>query len=297
MPNSTPPGPEDGPPTEVSAPAQSMDTDPKEVAAPTRQDRVHRRRERDRRVERFAVRGVFLLSLLVAVSALVYVNLYVDSAPSLPPARPPTPQLSPPVYSAGVDKLPELPALTALPDKGLTIVAEGLPDVRALKAGRGRPAIAALATCRFAYAVWEFSPNHRFRFLSTCAPLKGEVLVGAYEIVGTELRMSPLNTQVDQLVSRFQVERPSSMRTRVLSKGGSPWLEVRQRVNVIRQGMLGDRFHKAYQDKNTVQIPGLVSKREAAPEKAPKKAPQDPLLDLLRLDSGPQERLRLPPPS
>lgn len=139
----------------------------------------------------------------------------------------------------------------------MTIAAEGLPEVAASGVVEAPASVAALETCRFAFAVWEFSPNKRFRFLTTCPALKGQIMVGAYEISGSTIRMSALVDPPVQILSVFEVEKPSRLVSslRVDHPGTPPiTLVVNQRVTTIRAGIEGEAFRDTYAPRNTMQV-------------------------------------------
>lgn len=171
--------------------------------------------------------------------------------------------------SSSREAVSDLPALLEMQTQGLTIVAEGLPEV-ATKAGGGAgiPVLATIETCRFAYGVWEFSPNRVFRFLPTCGALAGQILVGAYEVDGAVVRMSPLHSAPAEITSVFQVEKPSTMRSdvRIRAAGKEVLFSVRQAVTVIRGGLEGDMFRASYAGRNTVRVPGLHGLPSGSPD-------------------------------
>lgn len=182
-------------------------------------------------------------------------------APMVGPPRP---------VAVGGEARPEIPALTAMLDQGLTIVAEGLPDLGLAK-GQVSPEVAAEISCRLAFGIWEFSPNHRFRFLSSCQAFDGEILVGAYTIEGADVLLSPLPAGRGEMRGLFKVERPSEMQTGIKLPSGL--VTIRQRVNVIKTGLLGDDLRFRYQERNRLRIP-------SAPPKAGEAEEADPLLKL-----------------
>jgi len=253
--------------------------------------RRQRKRERDRRAERRAMQTIVLVFLGLGGGALFLVNTMVedDVSPPPPPVDPTKQAVVPPpppsgVLSTRIDETPDIPAFQHLRDTGLTIAAEGIPQVDALEGGSSVAALAALETCRFAYAVWEFSPNKRFRFMTTCGALDGQVMFGAYEIDGATIRMSPLITDTDAVISEFQVEKPSKMISRVSrARDGPQVLEINQKVTAMRPGMDGDAWRDAFMDRNTIHLPGEKPKTEHAPQPPPPPAKKgDPLLDLLK---------------
>ena len=268
------------------------------------QSRRQRRRLRDRRAERRAVQVLVALFVGLGGLALLTVNFLLDDTPSTPPAEalglsvgaavaqmaPPTEHaLGDPATEAEADGFVEtidLPALRQLKNEGLTIVAEGLPEVSAMQNGPNVGPLAARETCRFAYGVWEFSPNSRFRFIPTCAAMDGQVLFGAYSVRGTVIRMSPLRVAGVSMVSEFEVEKPSRLVTEVVVGEGQYTLSVKQRVTVIRPGLFGESFFNTYVDRNTLSVPGRKirpsPRTEPQPRSPPPKTKRDPLLDLLR---------------
>ena len=152
---------------------------------------------------------------------------------------------------------------------------------------------------RFAYGIWEFSPNHAFRFLSTCAVLDGQVLVGAYEIRGSAIHLSPITSDGTTTISVFEVEKPSRMVSKVSiqprADGPAVVLEVRQRITGMRPGMDGNAFFRTFASRNTTEIQGMPTRREAGgpggqaasrePRSEPKKGgakDNDPVLELLK---------------
>lgn len=259
--------------------------------------RRQRRRERDKRAERRAIQTVIFVFVGLGGAALVGVNVLLPEEPVSPPpkakAKEDGVQKAPPrrragVISTSIDETPNIPAFRALTNEGLTIVAEGLPQVDALSNQTSVQALAALETCRFAYAVWEFSPNKRFRFMSTCGALDGQVMFGAYEIDGAVLRMSPLVTDTDSVVSEFFVERPSRMISKVSRyQGGPEVLTISQKVTDMRPGLDGEAWRDAFSGKNTINLPGgrrgsSAPPRRPSPPPPAKKKGGDPLLDLLK---------------
>ncbi|MBK6686202.1 MAG: hypothetical protein IPG45_17145 [Deltaproteobacteria bacterium] len=219
-----------------------------------------RRRERDRRAERRAIQLVIAVFVGLGGAGLLAVNYLVEDDQGPPtegprgPAVPPPPKTVPgkrSTFAEGAD----IPAIGSMNSEGLTIAAEGLPEVLADVEDGSLANLAGLQTCRYAYGVWEFSPNKRFRFLTTCEALVGQVLVGAYEIQGTVVRMSPLSSVEGTLTSEFQVEKPSTIKTIVQTRSGRT-LQVNQRVTTMRSGLDGEAFRATYFPKNTIQIPG-----------------------------------------
>lgn len=274
---------DDPPPAE---PPQRSSTEMAEVS------RRHRKRERDRRAERRAMQLVVLLFLGLGGGAFALVNLMLEDPPPSGPVEvaevaetPPPPPTG--VISTQIDETPDIPALQNLVDVGLTIAAEGIPQVDATEEGAGMGALAALETCRFAYAVWEFSPNKRFRFMTTCSALDGQVMFGAYVIDGAVIRMSPLITDTDAVVSEFHIARPSKMVSHVSrTRDGPVVLEISQKVTAIRPGLDGDSWRDAFSAKNTIHLPGERTKAPPpsapSPPPPPKQAEGDPLLELLK---------------
>ncbi len=243
------------------------------------------------------VLGVFLgfgaIALVVVNSDLVDTPAPATPPPAASGAPVPTapPRPSAPHLSSTPAEAPDIPALESMRSEGLTIVAEGLPRVIALDPNAPPQALAGVESCRFAYAVWEFSPNQAYRFMSTCGAAEGETLVGAYQIDGSRIRMSPLQSGPVELVSVFEVQRPSSMTTEITVKrsGRAPIrMRVKQRVTGMRQGMDGDAWRRSYIKKNTIKVnsgaatrppPGRPAPRPKAP---PPEASGDPVLDLIR---------------
>ncbi len=258
-------------------------------------DRRRRRRERDRQAERRALMIGASVFLGLGGAGLAAVNYMVeDPPPTVPPpidpnaktkAPPPPPPERPGVFSTEVNEVHNIPALRYMAREGLTIAAEGIPQVDALMAGSEVQGLAAFETCRFAYGVWEFSPNKRFRFLTTCGALEGAVMVGAYEIQGAVVRMSPLISNHGSVVSEFHVKKPSKIKSWVTLKGASaPQLSIVQRVTAIRPGQEGEGFRRTYVGRNTINIrrpPPAPSAPPPSPPSGSKKA-KDPLLDLLK---------------
>ncbi len=255
------------------------------------------RRERDRRAERRALQLVVLLFLGLGGGAFAVVNLLVEDDPPAvappPPADPDQQAVVPPppppgVISTAIDETPNIPAFRHLSDEGLTIAAEGIPQVDALEGGNSIAALAALETCRFSYSVWELSPNKRFRFMTTCAALEGQVMFGAYEIDGAVIRMSPLVSDTDSVVSEFYVERPSKMVSRVSNvRDGPVVLEIHQKITAMRPGLDGDAWRDGFADKNTIHLPGERAPDHSKgpstpPPPPPAKKGGDPLLELLK---------------
>lgn len=237
-----------------------------------------RRRERDRRAERTALAVVTLVFLGIGTGGYYVLSsglldggsdaaaddgsLAATSGRTEPALRPPPVERR--SVSAAIDETPDLPAIRMMGGDGLTVAAEGIPEVTSDDTRPAAGVAAAIETCRFAYGVWEFSPNKRFRFMTTCGPMAGQILVGAYEIQGSRLRLSPLVDGAVTLVSEFEVEKPSKMLTHV--KVGSPerpiLLEVTQRITTIRAGLEGEAFRATYAPRNTLQPPGVRAPSE-----------------------------------
>lgn len=259
-----------------------------ELAEPSRR---RRRRERDRRLEKRAIFLVLFLFVGGGAAALMAIDVFMPEEASTPvevnPAAAVATGLAAPVrrpsgvISSGIEQSPDLPVLRLLEREGITIGAEGLPEVLALTGSANVSAQAALESCRFAFSVWELSPNKRFRFLSTCGLLKGQVLVGAYAVSGTKIRLSPLSANGVVLTTELSLERPTRATTSVSIAGAkTPMLAVKQRLTAIRPGLEGDGFRNAFAPRNN------ISPRVAAPAPRPAapsapSAPRDPILDLL----------------
>ena len=274
--------------------------------------RRQRRRERDRRAERRAIQVVVALFLGIGGLAFLAVNALLEEPkpPAAPVAvngaengaaspgqgvvEPNKPALAPGVFASRATETTDLPVIRSMKSEGLTLAAEGIPEVLADEEGQDVALKAALETCRFAYGVWELSPNRRFRFLTTCPGLEGQILLGAYEVQGTVVRMSPLMSLGAELVTELQLEKPSQARTRVTVREGGRALEltVNQRLTTMRAGLEGEGFRDTYRGRNTLQVPGLrppgaapSSPRPAAPPPPaapPARPSNDPLLELLR---------------
>ncbi len=253
--------------------------------------RKARRRERDQRAERRAMQVLVFLFVGLGGLAFIAVGFIPDDPPT--PAQPavdgglavapPPPPKRPGIVST-FEETADLPALKSLSDEGLTVAAEGLPEVTAASDATGLESQAALQTCRFAYGVWEFSPNKRFRFLTTCGALDGQILVGAYQVQGTKVRMSPLTVGSVTITTEFEVQKPSKMKSQLTLRDGTV-LMVSQRVTAIHPGMEGEGFRNTFAPKNTLLPQGLRNvpspTAPSAPPPPSKKA-KDPLLDLLR---------------
>jgi hypothetical protein len=282
----------------VEAPSQLTVHDPPEPPPRSSTElseraRRQRRQERDRRAERRAIGVVVMGLVLLGGGALVAVNVLMDDPPPSPPAPvDPAAQaaLTPPrprgVISTPIEETPDLPVLRFLRQDGLTVGAEGLPEVVADSASSDVAPRAAVESCRFSYGVWEFSPNKRFRFLTTCEALKGQILVGAYEVEGAKLRMSPLAAQEVLLVTEMTLEKPSEARTVVLRAGDqAPILEVRQRLTAMRPGLEGEAFRDAFEPRNTIAPRGAAPAPAPPPPAVappPAEAPRDPVLEMLQ---------------
>jgi hypothetical protein len=250
-----------------------------------------RRRERDRRAEKTALRLVFGLFVALGVGGYFLINSELVSGPEEERdstagaenrADAPPPVKAPPKSkgtTSKFDETPDIPALRALMSEGLTIAAEGIPEVVAAEQSNPASLAAATETCRFAYGIWEFSPNKRFRFLTTCSAFEGQTLVGAYEVQGSVVRMSPLIDGAVEIVSEFEVEKPSKMHSAIKVTAGEQAfkLDVHQLVTTIRGGLQGEAFRDSFAPKNTLSLPGQHRQDGAAP-----KPSKDPLLDLIK---------------
>lgn len=257
------------------------------------------RKERDRRAERRAIQVLLAVAVAAGVVGFLAINFLVDDSSSADPEKGgpslavakkkqvrKTKPARPGVRSSPIDETPDLPALRSMQREGLTAGAEGLPEVLADGTHPQLATLAGLETCRFAYGVWEFSPNKRFRFFSTCKALGGQVLVGAYQLDGAVIRMSPLTAGHARIRSEFHVEKPSRFVSRVeLMHQGKVMttLTVNQRVTAIRPGLDGEAFRNSYRGKNNLQVGGNIpAGGAAAPPPKPKPAKEkDPLLKLL----------------
>lgn len=233
--------------------------------------RKQRKRERDRRAERTA-----LAAVIAVFAAIGGVGYWVSSSIEESEPKVVTPEELAAAKAAAavkiaeqkkattshIDETPDLPALRMMMSEGLTIAAEGLPEVSPETAPVEQTGVfAAVETCRFAYGVWEFSPNKRFRFLTTCEAKDGQILVGAYEIKGSKVVMSPLVDAPAVMVSELEVEKPSTMISKVAY--GQNILEVKQRIQVMRGGMEGEAFRATYEPRNTLTPPGAKPKKES----------------------------------
>jgi hypothetical protein len=251
-----------------------------------------RKKERDRRAEKTALRMVIGAFFVVGVGGYLLINSDLVSGPDSdrvrePEREPKNPPLvktevKPKNLSSHFEETPDIPALRALTSEGLTIAAEGIPEVTANDPSPQASLAAAVETCRFAYGVWEFSPNKRFRFLTTCGAFEGQTLVGAYEVQGSRVRMSPLIDGGVEIVSEFEVEKPSRIKSEIKVTQGERALrlDANQRVTTIRGGMEGEGFRDTYTPKNTLSLPG--QKKGAAQEGAAPRPGKDPLLDLIK---------------
>lgn len=203
-----------------------------------------------------------------------------ERSPAVPtPGRPSPAPERPGVISTPLDETPDLPAIRKLRDEGLTVGAEGLPEIR----GPVAPEVAARFSCRFAYAIWELSPNRRFRFLTTCGREQGQTWVGAYEIRGTQVVTSALSAEGARWTSVLQLQKPTSVQTEVVVPPDEAPLRIRQKLTAVRPGMNGDAFFGVFSGKNPVQLPegpSPVSASGEPPDTADKEV-SDPLLDLL----------------
>lgn len=239
-----------------------------EVPAPSASggDRRRRRRLRDRRAEASAVKWVTAATLILAAGALVWVQRSVPD-PAVPALRGKAqaddaqPRSKAPPASTdwvATPAPPVPPAIEMVRREGLTVAAPGIPEVN-LGAGAAPSAGAAgRETCRFAYGVWEFSPNRRFRFLTTCPALAGAVWVGAYEVAGEMLRLSVLQDGQDGRVrwqTDLRLSNPAQAKTTVmLGRAKEAVLDVSQRVAVIRAGLHGSAFVAQYRRENDLQV-------------------------------------------
>lgn len=248
-----------------------------------------RRRERDALAERRAIQIV--MTFFVGFGALGFVVLHLlDSGASAGgySEKPANPRMRDSLRSAEVGQrekpngrhtsselleTPRLPALRALEMAGLTVAAEGLPKVNSLS--RASTKLAGREACRFAYGVWEFSPNQTFRFLSTCKGLGRLELIGAYEVRGTKVFMSEVGSSPVRWTSVFEVQKPAKMESKIMVSVGTSThrFEVSQRVTVVRTGLHGDDFRDSFSRKNRLTLPRLQSE---SPE-----SKKDPLEELL----------------
>lgn len=259
--------------TTAAAPVASavVPVTPKSSTELSDRARKQRKRERDRRAERTALAAVLAVFLAIGgvgwwvSSSIVENEPRVVTPEELAAAKAAAAQKVVELKKATtshIDETPDLPALRMMMSEGLTIAAEGLPEVSAESAPNEQTGVlAAVETCRFAYGVWEFSPNKRFRFLTTCEAKDGQILVGAYEIKGSKVVMSPLVDAPAMLVSELEVEKPSTMTSKVAY--GPNVLDVKQRIQVMRGGMEGEAFRATYEPKNTLTPPGAKPKKES----------------------------------
>ncbi|MCK6548232.1 hypothetical protein L6R52_20460, partial [Myxococcota bacterium] len=275
---------------EAVDPSTAPTTPPKTSSELADRSRKERRRERDRRAEKTALRAV--VATFVVLGGGLYWLLNSELVDTPVPEGDPTQQTKAvprprPVTTAAIDETPDLPALRQLATEGLTIAAEGLPEVLASDGSSEASLVAAIETCRFAYGVWEFSPNKRFRFITTCPGLDGQILVGAYETRGSQLHLSPLVDGVSTMVSVFEVEKPSKMTTEIAVGSGARMitLGVNQRVTAMRGGLQGEAFRDTYAPRNTLSLPGGRPRATGA-EGATKGTKRDPLYELLKAQQG-----------
>lgn len=281
-------------------PSLAPTTPPKTTSELAERSKKERRRERDRRAEKTALRAVIFTFVLLGVGLYALLNSDLVDTPvpesdATPATKaPPRPR---PVTTAEIDETPDLPALRQLATEGLTIAAEGLPEVLASDGSSEASLAAAIETCRFAYGIWEFSPNKRFRFITTCPGLEGQILVGAYEARGSQLLLSPLVDGVSTMVSLFEVEKPSKMTTEIAVGAGARriTLGVNQRVTAMRGGLQGEAFRDTYAPRNTLSVPGGRA-RPAPSEGATKGTKRDPLYELLKAQKAGGEAPPQPQP-
>jgi hypothetical protein len=241
-------------------------------SSPAEMDRLRKqkRRERDRRAERMALGAVLLVFISIGTGGYFLTRDMKDEVP-VPPtpdeiaqARTKALEKKAALQKAHTSKLVEtsdLPALRMMSTRGLTVAAEGLPEVSANVQSSEAGVLAAIETCRFAYGVWEFSPNKRFRFLTTCEAKEGQVLVGAYQVSGTTVTLSTLIDGPGQLTSTFELEKPSRMITHAIY--GGILLEVNQSITTLREGMEGEAFRATFEPRNTLNPPGAKPKKES----------------------------------
>lgn len=242
------------------------------------QFRKQKKRERDRRAERTALGAIILVFLGIGGAGYMITSSMIDDTPREPTKEEIALAKEKAVKAAAdrrakntshIDETPDLPALRMMLSEGLTIAAEGLPEVSVSAQTNDSGPLAALETCRFAYGVWEFSPNKRFRFLTTCAAREEQIMVGAYTIDGSTVIMSPLVDGPAKIESKLEVEKPSTMTTHVTY--GTLVLDVNQRINTLRGGMEGEAFRATYIPKNTLNPPGTKPHTS-----------KDPLLDAIK---------------
>ena len=286
------------PHTEViqrTAPSEQADPSAS-TAQMAQQSRKELRRERDAQAEKMALRVLLFVFLGVGGLGWGLINSGVidlggpvsggGEADKKPVPTAPV-LTAPPVESA------KIPALESMEREGLTIVAEGLPEVVAIQPARPPQMLVGIESCRYTFAIWEFSPNKRFRFMTTCELLKGEILAGAWHREGSEVLLSPLTSAGSQMRSRFEVEKPSRMVTdiEITAPNAKPVkLMVRQRITGMRPGMEGAGFLRVYEPRNTVKVQGIRIVPEKVSPSPQNKAPTSPkpnkpsgdsLLDLL----------------
>ena len=279
-----------------SEPASS--TPPVTTADYAQRSRKELRRERDARAEKAAMRVLLFLFVGLCAAGLFVVNSgLVDLGEEGTSQQPQKKRPTAPVLSAQPIEESVIPALKSMEQEGLTIVAEGLPEVVALRPANPPAMLVGIESCRYAFAIWEFSPNKRFRFMTTCELMRGEILAGAWSRDGNQILLSPLTSAGSVMTSRFEVEKPSRMVTDIVitaPKASSVRLKVRQRITGMRPGMDGAGFIRSYEPRNTVKVQGIrivpdkptqgeASGNNATPEKpGPAKAPSgDSLLDML----------------
>ena len=301
------PRPQEPPPEPPPEPAPVAGPSTFELAAPSRRAR---RRARDRRALLAALGVTLMLAAGVGVAGWLWIQNLPEATSRLPTSdpdeaasaelaarRPPQTGAAagsgrpegagaarrPGFVSTELDETPDLPALRRLQDEGLTLGgAEGLPDVR----GQLPAQLAGLLSCRFAFGVWEFSPNHRFRFLTTCGHEAQRVWVGAYGVEGTQIATSPLQADGVTWSTVFQLQKPTHLVTQVQGPDGP--ITIRQKLTAVTPGLKGEGFRSAFSEKNRLTVQGVG--RSQAPAQAPTQPPptevepppRDPLLDLLR---------------
>ena len=270
------------------------------TSAPTTADYAQRsrkelRRERDARAEKAAMRVLLFIFVGLCGAGLIVVNSgLIDLGEDGSPAEPKKARPSAPVLTAQPLEEAIIPALKSMEREGLTIVAEGLPEVVAIQPSNPPAMLVGIESCRYAFAIWEFSPNKRFRFMTTCELMRGEILAGAWSRDGNQILLSPLTSAASVMTSRFEVEKPSRMLTDIVitaPKTKAVRLKVRQRITGMRPGMDGAGFLRSYQPRNTVKVQGIrivpeKSSTESAPGTVtPPKPTQgsggDSLLDML----------------
>lgn len=161
--------------------------------------------------------------------------------------------------------------MEALRHTGLTIGTEGVPQSEA-NFPRARAAVG-LQACRFAYGVWEFSPNQTFRFLSTCSGLGRLELVGGYQLRDEQIYLSELVVGNTRWTSVFQLAAPSTMRS-LVRLDQTRTIALKQRVTVAQEGLHGDEFRQDLRSKNLLTVPG-----PERPARPPKSALQELLGD------------------